>query len=490
MPRVQTKPGGGYITFSFVPAVEIVEAGGPDTYVAVRLWPDDGIHDAMSPRDWLYMVIYEAIDQLGQEVWEKYKSRIFVVAGNEPHENGYMKWADWTLELMRLAREFGLRLLVGSFGQGHPIGYKGTGPEPIIQQIIDLFGEILRELQDGFHWLSLHEYHDIGWGDPRTFPPPWYLWGRFLFWIEACRRLGLAFPRIFITEFGFDSTDNGWAKGYRAVARNTKYTIADLIVMVLYVIANIYGPWIKRGVIMALAWFGYGKDWSDFSIEGDTESIEALNDTVSLYSGDEEVPTMEWKTGRIFRAGNINTNVRKEPSIYADVVGSITDQGHRASWDGDDDNMVHRVEQKSGQSYDLYWRQVVLEDGDIHSWVADIHVLYVLDVPAPDPDPDPDPGPAPVDVAALAAAVAHQWQQHPELIPVDALAAAVLSQVNIQPDQLDIDWNALSRQLLDRLLQQPGFAALHAAVLRQFATMAVEIADSIESTPLPVGNAA
>jgi hypothetical protein len=120
------------------------------------------------------------------------------------------------------------------------------------------------------HILSLHEY----FRDAPVSEAP-YLCGRFTYWLERAKQLGLTAPRIVITEFGRDHgggrhdgwRDQGWSEA--------QYWARLLKARELY-----------KQYSIPVCIFGYGRgfsdDWASFDVEGATE---LLNNMASYREG-------------------------------------------------------------------------------------------------------------------------------------------------------------------------------------------------------------
>lgn len=304
----RVKNGGFWTVWTFTQALEILDAGGPSTQVGVRIYDgpgwrgDDNVHIKQNdPIAWVDAVEQIAIQQIGPKRWAQYRSRIFVIAGNEPHETTYWWYMTWSYRAMVYARSRSIRLAIGAFGQGHPVGYEGFGPYPIIRQIRDLLhvvdendrpeGYLPDQLRDGWHVLDLHEYGDLVFGDPRCYEGPWfYHVGRFKFWESAFYQEGEVMPWFVIGEFPFDSSLHSEAKGIHSLLYATDWTLDELLDVIRYYIVELYASHLHSGRLLGICWFGYGRDWPAYEVEEDPAIVDFLSGTIEFYTTDEPAP--------------------------------------------------------------------------------------------------------------------------------------------------------------------------------------------------------
>ena len=97
---------------------------------------------------------------------------------------------------------------------------------------------LLREIVKNGDVLGLHEYAPQLADTDELKIRPWYL-GRYRFWMDRCRGLGIAPPRVIITEFAYDTgggSNDGW-QGRKAI--NAEAYAALLLALR------------KRGLVMA-----------------------------------------------------------------------------------------------------------------------------------------------------------------------------------------------------------------------------------------------
>jgi len=275
-----TYPGGCYVTFSYGPARDIIEAD-PTATVIVRLWPDDNhAATAESGRDFVYRAAWEMHQQIGQV-----RNDIYTQYINEPHPLHYKVTATKTLEAMQTAREKGLRLCVGNWGQGHPVGLSEfdtpntTWQERVILQLFQQFGDVYRALADGWHIEGWHCYHAADWGTMADYAEA--LAARHRFAELACDRLGIPHHRKAINEWNVsDSSTASWAKGHRNAAHHLRWEDQDVVEQMQWFAQHASDGW-------PVAWFGLqketGNSWWDFSLWGQAVLLDAWgNLTISV----------------------------------------------------------------------------------------------------------------------------------------------------------------------------------------------------------------
>lgn len=120
------------------------------------------------------------------------RDRVWLIAGNEVDKNRSNWLGYWALAVATLANADGFKIAAFGFSSGEPEYDDWDEPGMIAYlQYCNLHPEIAG--------VALHEYSytlnlQDGWG---------YKIGRFLFLSDACDRLGIATPKIFVTEFGW-----------------------------------------------------------------------------------------------------------------------------------------------------------------------------------------------------------------------------------------------------------------------------------------------
>lgn len=182
----------------------------PRTLVIFRAWPDDAIHQQMTPEQWIQHKLSETG---GSDLW--------LYTSNEPGFGDDL--LDWTSRLIELTAPRGMKLVVGNFSVGTPRPEEWERPAAVrLLRLLDQHRQTVI--------LGLHEYACgvitsgfIG-GEPQFIAPhswpqtpaaltKWHC-GRFSLLVSVCHRLGIGAPRIVLTEHGFDDVSDikPWAE--------------------------------------------------------------------------------------------------------------------------------------------------------------------------------------------------------------------------------------------------------------------------------------
>lgn len=187
----------------------------PNCTVIIRDWPDDNVHHRETPIQWLAKRKHLA------------DGGIYLYTTNEPGlDDSLIKWH---LELMDLCIQYNVRLVILNFGVGNPGGSDWERLRPIIDKANQYRNLFI---------IGLHEYAGAvitsglygGYPDNAGVVPdsgkigvnlvPVESWpmdvsnitcfhmGRYKFLIDYCKANKLPIPRIIVTEWGFDSTED------------------------------------------------------------------------------------------------------------------------------------------------------------------------------------------------------------------------------------------------------------------------------------------
>lgn len=275
---------------------------------------------------------------------------------NEPPFNAEV--LEWLIELLRLAAPRGIPLIVGNWATGNP--------EP---ERWGLAKELLRLLDEhrALFMLGLHEYAGgvitsglIGGNptliDPKTWPQDvanitcWHM-GRFRFFLEYCDRIKLRYPRIILTEWGFDDTSDikPWLEGLRK-------THPYQSIRGWRTLTNAWREWFgglgwspERAYFEQLKWanetiyahspveaqciFCWGhssQDWQQFDVSPAVEFQKMLEEYARQNTGRIQLPTiptplfpadhdLRWQPMRLTSRLTV-ANVRKLPSTQSDAL--------------------------------------------------------------------------------------------------------------------------------------------------------------------------
>lgn len=208
------------------------------------------------------------------------------------------------MEVAVMARSQGVRLALPNFAVGHPdTAHIESG----------VFDPLIRELARGFHVLGLHEYAQQSADEAHHIT-------RYRAWFERAAQIGVARPRIIITETGRD-VGGGYGDGWRAVMNDAQYAV------LLRGIAQRYAP---DGVSACIYGYGFNHDpkWHNFDVSAAPGLLDRLvAERVPLSGSPSSPPPPPVQTG----AGYIQTpgawvNVRSAPVIAANnVIGRAFD---------------------------------------------------------------------------------------------------------------------------------------------------------------------
>lgn len=194
----------------------------PDCIVIHRVYPDDDIHNRMSPADWMN----QRAPQAAGGIWQY-----------TTNEAGFSQnLIDWHIELCNLAIPRRVPLVIGNMSVGTPAPEDWSAGKPLF--------DLMNAHRDLFI-LGLHEYACGvitsgflgGYPDNAGVPPgqpggmnlipsanwpyaeemaalPYYHCGRFKFLVQYCQSVNIPVPRIILTEHGMDDVSDikPWAQ--------------------------------------------------------------------------------------------------------------------------------------------------------------------------------------------------------------------------------------------------------------------------------------
>lgn len=265
------------------------------------------IHRAYNPNDssWEFLIT----PQQWLDIHFPYTANgVYLQVFNEPNRKPeeWAKFNNWLIELIDLATARGVRLCIGNFAVG----------TPDIKDIeAGYFDSLIRKLSGSIHILGLHEYF---YDNPVTEYP--YLCGRFEFWIDRALTIGVARPRIVITEHGHDLGNKGWKTFFNGdqekywncikAARNKTYK--------------------KYAIPTTIFCYGYGagNQWETWDIEG----ADYLKSSMIAYQEDQlPMPTYPDPStlgapimGVVVKTSDPSgVNVRQEPSTDSAIIGKV-----------------------------------------------------------------------------------------------------------------------------------------------------------------------
>lgn len=242
LPHLTTLNPGALVVVNGWERARDLKRALPNTLVIYRQWPDDNIHQRLSPQAWV-----DAHAAYGA-------GGIIVQADNEPNVANLPALAQWYAQVMDLAGQRGLAVAVGTFSTGNPHHERYHELEPMWRA--------LDRWHDLHLWLP-HEYFDVRVDTSRT----WHI-GRFQFGWQVCDRLGLRRPRTVIGELGVaQHMDAG--RGWKAAGLSEDQYADEL--------TKAARAYVDQGVLGACI-FSLGRlgGWASFDVAGSTRLRERL----------------------------------------------------------------------------------------------------------------------------------------------------------------------------------------------------------------------
>ena len=237
----------------------------------------------------------------------------FLQVGNEP--NGYADPAvqvRWYVDVMRAARSttYRRRLAVCAYGVGHP------SEKDIQAGVFDL---LLRELADGYHLLVLHEYARESTVTER----PHHI-GRFAYWRDRARALGINPPSIVIGEYERDNVGPGTGGAVNDGWRGAGWA-EERYAAFLRGAADLYA---RTGIPALIYCYGRGAGgmWQSFNVEGAVrllDELAAMNTVYTVSATAPEVPPPTRGCGLLVRLKGAPTRIRASRSTNAPIFATV-----------------------------------------------------------------------------------------------------------------------------------------------------------------------
>lgn len=304
----------------------------PQSLIIHRTYNSNDSHwqDVITPDEWLNIHRPFAANGVVLQVF------------NEPSPGDLGTFLNWLITLMDLATSQGIILAVGNFAVGNP-------DQKLIAN--GSFDPLLKKLSTSKHILALHEYFKT---DPVSEAP--YLCGRFKFWLDRADALGIARPKIVITEHGRDF-GGGQNDGWRGQGWSEEQYFALLLKA-----QTLYQPY-NIPVCIFCYGHGAGNRWSSFDIQ----QAQTLKSKLITYGASMQLSFPDPSTLGAILTGTVTktsdpsgANVRQQPSVNSSIVG-IVKVG---------DSVQHRAKTYNDGSY-APW--TYLEDRK--GWVASVAII-------------------------------------------------------------------------------------------------------------------
>lgn len=214
------------------------------------------------------------------------------------------------LETISLATEKGISLVIGNWGVGHQLNEQ-------FDDVINAVGN-----QRDLHSLGCHAYAPVD------------LTKCIDVVLARCKARNLAKPRIYITEFGWDTSEPGDPlNGYKS--RN--FTGVSFANWEIDKFQSIYASYVEDGDLEAIATFGWGyvARFPSFDVETDTDWQTTILDgaskgmlSVMVTTPPKPTPTVEAPAHKgigkvVIIQGSISWNLRDKSDIHGKEIGMV-----------------------------------------------------------------------------------------------------------------------------------------------------------------------
>lgn len=307
-----------------------VQMASPTTQIVFRRYrPDDAkLHETIKPAEFLASVADVPTEWL-------------VAALNEPGGDQVLL-TSWCVALIGQADAIGRRLALPSWSVGNPDDERTAA---------GLYDRLLQALAaSGKHYLATHEYLF-----DKPLEEPWFI-GRYGMFLRRAAELGIARPKVLITEHGRDL--GGGADGWRAQG----WSEADYARR-LEEAQQVYSA---DGVCACVFSYGAGFDqrWQSYNVEGARELLARMAAMNAAEGTDDMAPPGYAQV----KTGPKGVNVRSGPGLrYTPLAVAKT-----GDW-------AKRLPGGAITADGYVWAQIALDQtatAHLHGWVA----LSVIDL--------------------------------------------------------------------------------------------------------------
>lgn len=185
------------------------------------------------------------------------------LASEQTTDADVQKLIKWCTEVIELAVQRGISVTIGNFGMGQPALNKSLNEW---DSRFDPLLILLSKYRDHV-FAGLHEYG----------PEEPFHWGRILFMLARCKKMGIQPPRVVISEFGVDATTDK-RNGYKARGWSGDFYVRQMV----DVYKNVYMPLVDQGIVKGTCLFSYGNSggWGSFDVEGDKPFFDTLETVI------------------------------------------------------------------------------------------------------------------------------------------------------------------------------------------------------------------
>ncbi len=289
-PRLLSLRAGAFVIMDAPDHAQALKAAHPTAVVVHRSYSpnDPHWHDRRADGSWVFPPAQWLADHRGTA-----GNGVYCQVFNEPTPINLDAFLRWIEELVALCpSDLALALPAWAVGNPHHVDIERG-----------VYDRLLRAVCGTRHALLVHEY----WRDDPVAEYP-YLCGRFEFWLDRAKEIGLPAPTLINGEYGRDHA-GGVNDGWRGVGYSER-EYADLLTRTH---ERVYAP---HGIPCAVFCYGAGADgrWQSFDIEGAETVLEAIEEyNMSYQPGTYKLSSLpgQW------------LNVRAAASTSAEIVGKL-----------------------------------------------------------------------------------------------------------------------------------------------------------------------
>lgn len=289
--RLLRMRAGVFVVMDAPDTAQALKAANPAATVVHRSYSpnDPHWHDRRADGSWVFPPAQWLADHRGTA-----GNGVYCQVFNEPAPINLDAFLRWIEELVALCPpDLALALPAWAVGNPHHVDIERG-----------VYDRLLKAVCGTRHALMVHEY----WRDDPVAEYP-YLCGRFEFWIDRAKAIGLPAPTIINGEYGRDHA-GGVNDGWRGVGYSER-EYADLLTRTH---ERVYAP---CSIPCAVFCFGVGADnrWASFDIEGAETVLEAIEryNTVSYQPG----------TYKLDKLPGTFLNVRSTPQALKDMSNKV-----------------------------------------------------------------------------------------------------------------------------------------------------------------------
>lgn len=302
--RLLRMRAGCFLVMDSPEVAQALKAANPRAVVVHRTYNenDKNWHDRRADGSWVFPPAEWLRGHRGTA-----GSGVYCQVFNEPVPINLDAFLRWIEELIALCPPaLALALPAWAVGNPHHVDIERGA-----------YDRLLRAVCGTRHALMVHEY----WRDDPVVEYP-YLCGRFEFWLDRAKEIGLSAPTIINGEYGRDYAGQ-IGDGWRGVGYSER-EYADLLTRTH---ARVYAPY---GIPAAVFCYGHGADnrWASFDLEGAETVLQAIEEySVMAYQpGTYKLSKLPGQWLNVRAAANTSAAKLGELRL-GDVVTVIADTG-------------------------------------------------------------------------------------------------------------------------------------------------------------------